>query len=50
DPIRNVAVVNEALCEGCGTCAGACPSGAMQHKNFTKKQLFDMVEVATEKY
>lgn len=50
DPIRNVAVVNEALCEGCGACAGACPSGAMQHKNFTKKQLFDMVEVATEEY
>ncbi|TES90360.1 MAG: 4Fe-4S dicluster domain-containing protein [Candidatus Cloacimonadota bacterium] len=50
DPLRNVAVVNEALCEGCGACAGACPSGAMQHKNFTKKQLFDMVEIATEKY
>lgn len=50
DPIRNVAVVNEALCEGCGACAGACPSGAMQHKNFTTRQLFDMVEVATEKY
>ncbi|MCK4395416.1 CoB--CoM heterodisulfide reductase iron-sulfur subunit A family protein [candidate division WOR-3 bacterium] len=50
DPIRNVAVVNEALCEGCGACAGGCPSGAMQHKNFTKKQLFDMVGVATEKY
>lgn len=50
DPIRNVAVVNEALCEGCGACAGACPSGAMQHRNFTKKQLFDMVEAATEKY
>jgi len=42
--------VNEALCEGCGACAGACPSGAMQHKNFTKKQIFDMVEVAAEKY
>jgi heterodisulfide reductase subunit A len=50
DPIRNVAVVNEALCEGCGACAGACPSGAMQHRNFTKKQLFDMVEAATEEY
>ncbi len=50
DPIKNVAVVNEALCEGCGACAGACPSGAMQHKNFTKKQIFDMVEVATEEY
>ncbi|MCK4574933.1 CoB--CoM heterodisulfide reductase iron-sulfur subunit A family protein [candidate division WOR-3 bacterium] len=50
DPIRNVAVVNEALCEGCGACAGACPSGAMQHKNFTTKQIFDMVGVATEKY
>jgi heterodisulfide reductase subunit A len=50
DPVRNVAVVNEALCEGCGACAGACPSGAMQHRNFTKKQIFHMVEIATEKY
>ena len=50
DPAGNIAVLNEALCEGCGACAGACPSGAMQHKNYTKKQLFDMVEVATEKY
>ena len=43
-----VSVINEALCEGCGACAAGCPSGAMQHKNYTKKQIFDMVTSFTE--
>jgi heterodisulfide reductase subunit A len=43
DEIKGVSVINEALCEGCGACAAGCPSGAMQHKNYTKKQIFDMV-------
>lgn len=41
--VGNNAYVNEALCEGCGACAATCPSGAIQHKNFTKKQIFDMI-------
>lgn len=45
---RNKAKVNEALCEGCGACAAACPSAAIQHKNFTKRQVFEMVMAATE--
>ena len=44
DPVRGIAVVNAALCEGCGACAASCPSGAMTHKNFTKKGLYDMVD------
>ena len=50
DPKRNVAVVNEVLCEGCGGCAATCPSGAIQHRNFTRKQVLDMVYVATEDF
>ncbi|TET78919.1 4Fe-4S dicluster domain-containing protein [candidate division TA06 bacterium] len=50
DPKRNVAVVNEVLCEGCGGCAATCPSGAIQHRNFTRKQVLDMVHVATEDF
>jgi heterodisulfide reductase subunit A len=50
DEKKNVAHVNEALCEGCGACAAVCPSGAMEHKNFSKKQVLDMIDVATEEY
>jgi len=50
DPKRRVAKVNEALCEGCGACAATCPSGAMRHKNFTRRQYFDMIDVAVGAY
>ena len=39
-----IAEVNEALCVGCGACIAACPSNASIHKNFTKKQLLNMVD------
>ena len=50
DPITRVAKVNEAVCEGCGACAATCPSGAMRHKNFTYRQYFEMIDVATGAY
>ena len=50
DTRRRVARVNEAVCEGCGACAVTCPSGAMQHKNFTARQFFEMIDVATGAY
>lgn len=50
DDKKNLAKVNEALCEGCGACAAVCPSGAMQHKNYSKRQVMDMIDVVTEEY
>ncbi|MBE0711100.1 MAG: 4Fe-4S binding protein, partial [Candidatus Aminicenantes bacterium] len=35
--------VNEILCEGCGACAAACPSGAAQQRNQTDNQIFSML-------
>ncbi|MBN1350369.1 CoB--CoM heterodisulfide reductase iron-sulfur subunit A family protein [candidate division KSB1 bacterium] len=50
DPRLRIAIVNEALCEGCGACAGLCPSGAMQLRNFTNKQVDNMISVSTDDY
>lgn len=41
---RGVSEVNEAVCKGCGSCAGFCPSGAARVKHFTTKQLFAEIE------
>jgi len=40
DERRKVSVVNEAVCKGCGSCAGFCPSGAAQVRHFMEKQIF----------
>jgi len=50
DEKSNVAKVNEALCKGCGACAVTCPSSAIKHKNWTPKQFFEKVDVATREY
>jgi len=50
DPKTKKASVNELVCEGCGACAATCPSGAIQHKNYKKCQIFDMIDVACEEY
>ncbi|MDD5191405.1 MAG: CoB--CoM heterodisulfide reductase iron-sulfur subunit A family protein [Dehalococcoidales bacterium] len=44
------ATVNEAVCKGCGACAATCPSKAMQLKNFSQKQLMDVIDEATREY
>jgi heterodisulfide reductase subunit A len=43
DERRNVALVNEVLCEGCGTCAASCPTGAAEMRNYTSRQVMDMI-------
>jgi heterodisulfide reductase subunit A len=39
-----VATVNAALCNGCGTCAATCLSGAIDHLGFTDRQVLAQIE------
>ncbi|MHA2425847.1 MAG: 4Fe-4S binding protein, partial [Candidatus Thorarchaeota archaeon] len=39
-----VAVVTEAKCHGCGTCAGGCPSSAILMLHSTDDQIMAMVQ------
>jgi heterodisulfide reductase subunit A len=39
DEDKGVMTVNAALCKGCGSCAGACPSGAMTIQHYTDGQI-----------
>jgi heterodisulfide reductase subunit A2 len=43
DDRKKIMTVNEALCRGCGACGVLCHSGANQLKNFSKKQILEMV-------
>ena len=45
---KKVAVVNEALCKGCGVCMATCPKGGAYVRRFKPEQLEAMVDAALE--
>jgi len=43
-----VAQVNDVACKGCGSCAGACPSGAMQLRYYRDEQIISFIDGVLE--
>jgi heterodisulfide reductase subunit A len=41
---RKVSEVITALCQGCGTCVAACPSGVITGAHFTNDQVLSQIE------
>ena len=41
---RDVARVNDVLCQSCGSCAATCPAGAISQCGFTSPQIFAEIE------
>jgi heterodisulfide reductase subunit A len=44
DKEKGISVINDALCQGCGTCVAACPSGVSKQKHFRDAQIFAEIE------
>ena len=44
DESLNIAKVNDALCQGCGSCAAACPSSTAKVGHFTDNQVMHELE------
>ena len=50
DPVKRVARVNEAVCDGCGACSVTCPSKTICHRNWSPRQFFEIIDIATADY
>jgi len=47
-PEGEPAVINPAMCHGCGTCVAECPADAITQMHFTDEQAFAQIHAALE--
>ena len=48
DPVARRSRVISAVCKACGCCVAACPSGAIQGRHFTDRQIYAQIEGVLE--
>jgi heterodisulfide reductase subunit A-like polyferredoxin len=46
--VNYVSEINDALCQGCGTCVSECPAKAIRLANYTDDQIMIKVEALLE--
>jgi heterodisulfide reductase subunit A len=44
DNEADIAVVNDALCKGCGACTASCKSGAINLYGFSNNQIMSVID------
>ena len=48
DEEKGVMTVNSTQCKGCGSCGGACPTGAIAIRHYTDHQIFAQLDSLSE--
>jgi heterodisulfide reductase subunit A len=41
-------IVDELMCQGCGSCAAVCPNSASVLRGYKDQQMFEVIDAALE--
>jgi heterodisulfide reductase subunit A len=48
DEDESQVVVDELMCQGCGSCAAVCPNSASVLRGYRDQQMFEVIDAALE--